>query len=125
MSLAIDLADQKQEPKELSPVPSRIQVRQYNDPELLGFFNEYGVEYDLIGDHLFIIHGRKRDLAAGPGDRLVVRPDREVDVERGDYALRAQRAITRSRTHTASAASTRSFSEDSAGLRLFDNPRWR
>ena len=76
---------------------SRIQVRQYNDPEVLGFFTEYGVEYDLIGDHVFIIRSRKRDLAAGPGDWLVVGPDGEVDVERGDYALRAQRAITRAR----------------------------
>ena len=50
---------------------SRIQVRQYNDPDLLGFFNEYGVEYDLIGDHLCIIRTRKMDLPAGPGDWLV------------------------------------------------------
>jgi hypothetical protein len=91
------LVEQKQEPKELSTVGSRIQVRQYNDPELLGFFNECGVEYDLVGDHLFIIRSRKRDLAAGPGDWLVAGPDDEVDVERGDYALRAQRALTRAR----------------------------
>ena len=91
----MDLAEQNQEPKERSTVGSRIQVRQYNDPELLGFLNEYRVEYDLIGDHLFIVHTRKMDLAAGPGDWLVVEADGEVDVQRGDYALRAQRAITR------------------------------
>ena len=93
----MDLAERKQLPKERSTVASRIQVRQYNDPELLGFFNAYGVEYDLIGDHLFIIRSRKTDLAAGPGDWLVVGADGEVEVERGDYALRAQRAKTRAK----------------------------
>ena len=89
------LVEQKQEPKELSTVGSRIQVRQRNDPQLLGFFNEHGVEYDLIGDHLFIVRSCKRDLAAGPGDWLVAAPDGVVEVERGHYALGAQRAITR------------------------------
>ena len=64
----------------------------------------HGVEYELIGDHLFIIRSRKRDLAAGPGDWLVVAPDGEVEVERGDYALRAQRAITRAKNAAASEA---------------------
>ena len=36
----MDLAEWKQEPKERSTVASRIQVRQYNDPEILEFFNE-------------------------------------------------------------------------------------
>jgi hypothetical protein len=75
----------------------RVQVHQHNDSRLLEFFNTHGVEYDLTGDHLFIIRSRKMDMAAGPGDWLVVGPDGEVDVERGDYALRAQRAITRAR----------------------------
>ena len=91
------LVEQKPEPKELSTVGSRIQVRQCNDPQLLGFFNAHTVKFDLVGDHLFIIRSRKEDLAAGPGDWLVVAPDGEVEVEEGDYALRAQRAITRAK----------------------------
>ena len=75
----------------------RVRVHQYNDSEILEFFNRHGVEFQLVGDHLFIIRSRKSDLAAGPGDWLVAGPDGEVDVQRGDYALRAQRAITRAR----------------------------
>jgi hypothetical protein len=75
----------------------RVQVHQYNDSEILEFFNRHGVEFRLFGDHLFIIRSRKIDLPAGPGDWLVAGPDGEVDVQRGDYALRAQRAITRAR----------------------------
>jgi hypothetical protein len=73
----------------------RIQIHQYNDPEILEFFIKYGVEYRLVGDHLFIIRSRRSELAAGPGDWLVAGPSGEVEVERGDYAVRAQRAITR------------------------------
>ena len=76
-------------------VTRRVQVHQYNDSEILEFFNRHGVEFRLVGDHVFIIRSRKSELAAGPGDWLVARPDGEVDVQRGDYALRAQRAITR------------------------------
>lgn len=75
----------------------RVQVHQYNDSLLLEFFNTHGVEYDLTGDHLFIIRSREMGIAVGPGDWLVVGPDGKVDVERGDYALRAQRAITKAR----------------------------
>jgi len=75
----------------------RVQIHQYNDPEVLEFFNGHGVEFRLVGDHLFIIRSRERDLAAGPGDWLVAAPGGEVEVERGDYALRARRAITRAR----------------------------
>jgi hypothetical protein len=75
----------------------RVRVHQYNDSEILAFFNRHGVEFHPVGDHLFIIRSRKSDLAAGPGDWLVAGPDGEVDVQRGDYALRAQRAITRAR----------------------------
>jgi hypothetical protein len=73
----------------------RVQIHQYNDPEILEFFIKYGVEYDLVGDHLFIIRGREMDMAAGPGDWLVAGLDGEVEVQRGDYQLRAQRAIRR------------------------------
>jgi hypothetical protein len=72
----------------------RVQVHQYNDSEILEFFNRHGVGFQLVGDHLFIIRSRNSDLAAGPGDWLVAGPDGEVDVQRGDYALRAQRATT-------------------------------
>ena len=53
----------------------RVQVHQYNDSEILEFFNRHGVEFQLVGDHLFIIRSRKNDLAAGPGDWLVAGPD--------------------------------------------------
>lgn len=75
----------------------RIQIRQYNDPEILAFFNAHGVEFRLVGDHLFVIRSRETDVAGGPGDWLVVAPDGEVEVEPGDDALRAQRAITRAK----------------------------
>jgi hypothetical protein len=75
----------------------RLQIHQYNDPEILEFFINYGVGYRLVGDHLFIIRSRKNDVAAGPGDWLVVASDGEVEVERGDYARRAQRAISRAK----------------------------
>jgi hypothetical protein len=75
----------------------RVQIHQYNDPEILDFFIGHAVAYRLVGDHLFIIRSRRVDLAAGPGDWLVVAADGEVDVERGDYALRARRAIARAK----------------------------
>ena len=94
---ATDSAEQKQGPSGLLALTSRLQIHQYNDPEILEFFIEYRVEYDLVGDHLFIIHGRESDLAAGPGDWLVARPGGEVDVELGDYALRPRRATREAR----------------------------
>jgi hypothetical protein len=75
----------------------RLQIHQYNDPEILEFFIGHGVAYRLVGDHLFIIRSRSVDLAAGPGDWVVVAADGEVEVERGDYALRARRAIARAK----------------------------
>jgi hypothetical protein len=78
-------------------IPNRVQIHQYNDPEILEFFIKYEVEYRLAGDHLFIIRSRNSELAAGPGDWLVAGPSGEVEVERGDYALRAQRAISRAK----------------------------
>ena len=94
----MDSAKQKPGPEGLSLVPTWIQIHQYNDPEILEFFNKYGIEHDLVGDHVFIIHSRKSDLAAGPGDWLVVRRDGGVDVQRGGHELRAQRAITKAST---------------------------
>lgn len=76
-------------------VIARVQIHQYNDPEILEFFIRHRVEFRLVGDHLFIIRSRKRDVAAGPGDWLVAAPGGEVEVERGDYAGRAQRTIPR------------------------------
>ncbi len=60
---------------------SRVQIRQTNDWEILSFFNTYDVQYRLTGDHLFVIHGRERDLHAGPGDWLSIGPDGDVHVE--------------------------------------------
>lgn len=76
---------------------SRVQIRQCNDSEILEFFSANGVDFRLIGDHLFIIRSRATDVAAGPGDFLVTAPDGEVDVERGDYARRARQAIMRAK----------------------------
>jgi hypothetical protein len=76
---------------------SRVQIHQYNDPEILEFFNGHGIEFRLVGDHLFMIGNRAREVAAGPGDWLVAAAGGEVEVERGDYARRAQQAITRAR----------------------------
>jgi hypothetical protein len=75
----------------------RVQIHQYNDPEILEFFNEHRVQYRLLGDHLFVIRSRGRDLAAGPGDWLRTAADAEVEVQRGDYARRARQAIERAR----------------------------
>lgn len=73
----------------------RVQIHQYNDSEILEFFTRHRVDFRLVGDHLFVIRCGRRDLAAGLGDWLVAAPGREVEVDRGDDALRAQRAITR------------------------------
>jgi len=78
-------------------VPRCVQIHQYNDPEILEFFNGNGVQYRLLGDHLFIIRSRGRDLAAGPGDRLTIGVHGEVEVHDGHYAQRAQRAIWKAR----------------------------
>jgi hypothetical protein len=72
----------------------RVQIHQYNDPEILEFFIRHRVEFRLVGDHLFVIRSRKRCVAAGPGDWLVAAPGGEVDVERGDYARPTQPPIT-------------------------------
>ena len=71
----------------------RVQVRQSNDWEVLGFFNSNDVKYSLTGDHLFVIHGRERDMHAGPGDWLSVDRDGDVTVEHGVFELHAQHAI--------------------------------
>ena len=71
----------------------RVQIRPSNDWEVLTFLNTHSVKYSLTGDHLFMIHGRQRDMRAGPGDWLCIAPDGDVDVERGVYALHAQHAI--------------------------------
>ncbi|HLY50670.1 MAG TPA: hypothetical protein VKR21_15885 [Solirubrobacteraceae bacterium] len=74
-----------------------VQIRQYNDPEILEFLNGHRVQYRLLGDHLFVIRSRGNDLAAGPGDWLTSTPTGRVEIRRGDYARRAQRAIERAR----------------------------
>jgi hypothetical protein len=76
---------------------NRVQIHQHNDPEILEFFIKYRVEYHLVGDHLFVITSRNRDVAAGPGDWLLIAPDGEVKIERGDYQFRAERAISRAK----------------------------
>ena len=76
-------------------VTPRVQIHQYNDPEILEFFIRHRVEFRLVGDHLFIIRSRTRYVAAGPGDWLVAAGGGEVEVERGDYARRTQPTIMR------------------------------
>ena len=73
-------------------IRARVQIQQCNDPEILEFFNEHGVKYRLVGDHLFIVRSRGRDAAAGPGDWLASSSDGEIDVQRSDYGRRARRA---------------------------------
>ncbi len=73
----------------------RLQIHQYNDPEILEFFNTHRVDFRLVGDHLFIVRTRHGDVAAGPGDWLALCADGMVEVERGDYARRARLARTR------------------------------
>ncbi len=78
-------------------VLSHVEIHQYNDPEILEFLNGHRVEHRLVGDHLFVIRERGCDVAAGPGDRLTIAADGEVEVHRGDDAHRAQRAILKAR----------------------------
>lgn len=73
-------------------VSARVQIHQYNDPEVLEFLNGNGITYRMAGDHLFILRGARRELAAGPGDWLAVTPSGELEVIAGDYALRARLA---------------------------------
>ncbi len=73
----------------------RIQIHQYNDYEILEFFNRNRVVYRLVGDHLFIIRSHGQDAGAGPGDWLTATPDGEIEVERGDYGRRMRSAIAR------------------------------
>jgi hypothetical protein len=65
---------------------STIQIRQWNDSELLAFLNTNAIEYRLIGDHMFIIHTADGNVAAGLGDWLTLRSDGAVAVKRGDRA---------------------------------------
>lgn len=78
-------------------VIARVQIHQYNDPEVLEFLNAHRIEFRMAGDHLFILRGARRDLAAGPGDWLAVAPGGELEVIRGDYALRARLAVLRAK----------------------------
>ena len=71
----------------------KVQIRQFNDWDVLAFLNAHDIKYSLTGDHMFVIHGLGRDMRAGPGDWLCLQPDGDVDVERGVFALHAQRAI--------------------------------
>jgi hypothetical protein len=75
----------------------RVQIHQYNDPEILEFFNAHHVEYRLVGDHLFIVRGPRGDAAAGPGDWLTVSAEGEIEVQPGDYGRRARQAIVTAR----------------------------
>ena len=74
-------------------VVTPLQIRQSNDYEILAFFNSNDVKYSLTGDHLFVIHGDKGDLRAGPGDWLVLSPDGQLAVESGVYEMHTRRAI--------------------------------
>ena len=87
---ATDSAEPRRGAQRLPSAPTRLQIHQYNDPEIVCFFNEFRVDYDVVGDHLFIVHNRGSDVAAGPGDWLLARPDGVIDVELGDYAMRAR-----------------------------------
>jgi len=77
-------------------IRSRVQIHQYNDSEILEFISAHGIQHRLIGDHLFIVRSRGRDVAAGPGDWLTFSSG-EVEVQRGDYARRARQAMVGAR----------------------------
>ena len=103
----------------------RVQIHQYNDPEILEFFNKHRVRYRLVGDHLFIIRSRGHDVAAGPGDWLSRTTDGEIDVEPGDYVRRAQQAIKearRARPRLPGRSTTRSRLAKNRGQRIADGP---
>lgn len=78
-------------------VIERVQIHQYNDPEVLEFLNAHRIDFRMAGDHLFILRGASRELAAGPGDWLTITSGGELGVIRGDYALRARRALRQAR----------------------------
>ncbi len=70
-------------------VAARLQIQQFNDWEILEFFNVHGIEFGLVGDHRFVIRSRETHVAAGPGDWLSVAADGEVEVERAADGRRA------------------------------------
>jgi hypothetical protein len=74
-----------------------IQIRQYNDRQIVEFFESHWVDFRQVGDHLFIIDSRGEEVRARPGDWLVVAADGQVEVERGGYSRRSQRFASRSR----------------------------
>ena len=78
-------------------VIARVQIHQYNDPEILEVLNAHQIDFRMAGDHLFILRGASRELAAGPGDWLAITPGGELEVISGDYALRARLALRRAR----------------------------
>jgi hypothetical protein len=41
---------------------SSVRAHQYNDPEIAEYFIGHGVEYRLLGDHLFSIHSGEGEL---------------------------------------------------------------
>lgn len=71
-------------------VRPQVQIHQYNDPEILEFFNRHRVQYRVVGDHLFIIRAGGREIAAGPGDSLTTSASGAIEVRRGDYLRRAR-----------------------------------
>ena len=82
-------------------VTTPLQIRPTNDYEILEFFNANDVKYSLTGDHLFVIHGERGDLRAGPGDWLKIGPDDEVAVDSGVFELHTRRAIELAQTNHA------------------------
>jgi hypothetical protein len=75
-------------------VASTIQIRQWNDPELLAFFNVNAVEYRLVGDHMFIIHSADGNVAAGLGDWLTLGADGQIAVTRASRPGPQQTGVT-------------------------------
>ncbi len=71
-----------------------IQIRQWNDPELLAFFNANAVDYRLVGDHMFIIHCAEGNVAAGLGDWLTLDADGQIAVTRAPRPGPQQTGVT-------------------------------
>lgn len=48
-----------------------IQIRGDNDDELLAFFHDNVVPFEVIEDHTFVIHTLEGDMRADPGDWII------------------------------------------------------
>ncbi len=48
-----------------------VQIRGDNDNELLSFLNEHVVPFEMVGDHVILIHTLEGDMKADPLDWII------------------------------------------------------